>query len=252
MGFSDVGARFKKLAADKEREQAEQERQAADPAEVNALRARMLGVLIRDARIDAGYSVEAVATELEVPSAQIVDWEFGRDTPSLPQLELLGYFLQVPVSHFWGTETMMFQRSQRSIDGQEYMRLRDHMIGVQLRTQREKRGETREAVAERVGIEPATLEAFEIGQQAVPMVTLVHLASVLEVNLNYFLEAMGRIAEFFQLQELMKVFADMPEDVRSFVSVPANQAYIRLAMSLAEMPTDALRTFAEGLLDITL
>lgn len=250
MSFSDIGARFKKHA--EEQEAAQPQPEPIDMEELYALRGRMLGVMIRDARVTSGYSVEDVAAQLELEAEAVVEWEFGRRTPSLPQLELLAYFLQVPISHFWGTETLMLQRSQRVIDSQEYQTLRNHMIGTLLQSRREELGLTRETVAERLEIDPDLIQTFELGQAAVPMLLLVPLASVLNVNLNYFMEGAGRIGEFFQVQELSKELARMPEDIRQFVTTPANEAYIRVAMALSRMPTDALRQFAEGLLEITL
>jgi transcriptional regulator with XRE-family HTH domain len=251
MSFDDAAAKLKKLSAKKEQEKAA-EQKPVDLHELYTLRARMLGVLIRDARVAAGYRVEDLAAEISVAPETVIDWEFGRSVPSLPQLELAAYILQVPVSHFWGTETLEQQHTQRTIDGYEYVMLRDHMIGAIIRSTREANGSSLEAVADQIGVEPSLLEAYELGNQPVPMTILVSLSSALSVNLDYFLERNGRVGEFFEVQKSMKIFEMMSDDVREFVSSPANQAYIKVAMSLSTMPTDDLRKFAEGLLDITL
>ncbi|MCB9436553.1 MAG: helix-turn-helix domain-containing protein [Anaerolineales bacterium] len=250
MSFSDAAARMKKINAAKE--EAEAQAKQVDLEELYALRARMLGVLVRDARVASGYAVEDIADTLNVAAETVVNWEFGREAPSLPQLELLAYFLQIPVSHFWGSETLLEQQTRRSIDGDEYQAVRNHMIGIMLRTQREALQWTVEQVAEAAGLDSEIVALYEQGQASVPMTVITALASVLKVNLSYFLEDTGRIATFFEVREALKAFEEMPEDIREFVSKPSNQAYIRVAMSLAHMPTEALRALAEGLLDITL
>lgn len=251
MSFSDAAARMKKINAAKE--DADAQAKQVDLEELYALRARMLGVLVRDARVASGYAVEDIADTVNVSVDTVVNWEFGREVPSLPQLELLAYFLQIPVSHFWGSETLLEQQTRRGIDGDEYQAVRNHMIGIMLRTQREALQWTVEQVAEAIGLDNSeVLVLYEQGRVPVPMTVIVALASVLKVNLSYFLEDTGRIATFFEVREALKAFEDMPEDIREFVSKPSNQAYIRVAMSLAHMPTEALRALAEGLLDITL
>lgn len=250
MSFSDAAARMKKISATKE--EAEALAKQVDFEELYALRAKMLGVLVRDARVASGYSVEDIADTLNAMTETVVNWEFGREVPSLPQLELLAYFLQIPVSHFWGNETLLEQQSQRNIDSSEYQTLRNHMIGIMLRTQREAHQWTVEQVAEYAGLSAEAVALYEQGRVPVPMTVITSLASVLKVNLSYFLEDTGRIAAFFEVHEALKALGDMPEDIREFVSKPSNQAYIRVAMSLAHIPTEALRALAEGLLEITL
>jgi transcriptional regulator with XRE-family HTH domain len=251
MSFGDVASKFKKHASAQEQAKSTEPR-VVDFNELYALRARMLGVLIRDARLAAGYTIEEVGAYLSLPAEIILDWEFGRGSPSLPETELLAYFLQVPVSHFWGTDTFAKQQAQRTIDGQEYSVLRDHMIGALIRAGRETKGLTQDALAQQLGVGVELLQAYELGRMPAPMPVLVSLASALQVNLNYFLEGGSRVGEFLETREALKTFAEMPDEMREFIATPANHAYIKLAMILAGMPTESLRSLAEGLLDITL
>lgn len=251
MSFDDVAAQLKTLKAKQQQAQPTQDT-PVDLEEMYAIRARMLGVLIRDARDASGFDVPELATALDVRPQTLQNWEYGRATPSLPQIELLAYVLQVPISHFWGTETFAKQREGRTIDGQEYATVRDRMIGLLIRAARDEKNLTLEDLAARLQIDATTLNAYENGRQPVPMPVMVSLASVLNVNLSYFLDHSGRVGEFLEIQEALEVFARMPDDVREFVSIPANQVYIQVAMALADIPTDNLRKLAESLLDITL
>jgi transcriptional regulator with XRE-family HTH domain len=251
MTFSDVVSRLKKHTTLQDKTKPA-EPKVVDLEELYTLRARMLGVLIRDARLAAGRTVEEVGAHMNLPTETILAWEFGRSAPSLPEIELLAYFLQAPVSHFWGTETFMQQQARRTIDGQEYALLRDRMIGALIRSGREAKGLAPDALARQLGVSPEQLEAYELGKHPAPMTVLVSLASALGVNLSYFLESSSRVGEFLGIKEAISVFEEMPDDMREFITTPANHAYIRLAMILSGMPTESLRQLAEGLLDITL
>jgi len=252
MGFGDFSARFKKASAAKQAEDATQQGNI-DPVEVEAIRARITGVLVRDARVAKGFSTEHLAQLMYVTNDTIISWEFGQRSPSLPQLELLAYWLEVPVSHFIsGTETLVNQLGERQLDQYEYQKIRDHMIGTQVRLLRQERGFTVEYLAQQTDIELETLQAYEYGNTTIPMTHLAVLASALRVNVTQFLEGNNRVGSFLQAHELFDEFLKMNPEVRDFISQPANQQYIELAMKLAEMDTQKMRLLAEMLLEITL
>jgi transcriptional regulator with XRE-family HTH domain len=248
MSFDDVASRFKKLKQDED----QQPQEPVDIEELYAIRAHMLGVLIRDARLASGFSVDELAGAIGVTPQHIESWEYGSSVPSLPQIELLAYTLQVPISHFWGTETYAKRRAERTVDNQEYTIVRDRMIGLMIRNARENAGKDISTLADDIGIHPDDVQNYEAGQVPVPMTVLVSLSSVLGVSMSHFLDDHGRVGEFLEILQVSELFSEMPEDIRAFLSVPANQAYIRVAMALADIPTQNLRALAEGLIDITL
>jgi transcriptional regulator with XRE-family HTH domain len=248
MSFNDISSRLKKINV----EQQQADGKPLDIQELYAIRSRMLGVLITDARHAAGYDLETLAEGVGVDTDTVQAWEYGQSVPSLPQIELMAYILQVPISHFWGTETFEKRRDERQIDGQEYSLVRDRMIGLMIATARQEKNLSDTEVADKLGIHPDDLSAYELGQLAVPMTVLTSLSSLLEVSLNYFLEDNGRVAHFLEVQSMSDTFARMPEDIRDFISAPAHEAYIRVAMALAHIPTENLRALAEGLIDITM
>jgi transcriptional regulator with XRE-family HTH domain len=94
------------------------------------LRAKKLGVLIRDARLAAGKSIEDCARILELSETTFNAYELGDASPSLPELELLAYYLNTPLEHFWGDRSLSVDsRSARKIDFQ-LVALRQRMIGA--------------------------------------------------------------------------------------------------------------------------
>jgi transcriptional regulator with XRE-family HTH domain len=248
MSFNDIAARMRKHTDQK----ALKEETPRDFDELYLLRARILGVLIRDARQAAGLDPDVCASQVGVAPETLEQWEFGRAMPSLPQLELLAYTFDVPISHFWGAETLAQQMQRRQIDQDEYVALRNRLIGGLLRAARQQRNLTPEQLADDAGISPGNVTAYELGQRPIPAPVLMTLASVCQVNLSYFLENGNRIGEFLVLQEDLKNFTDMPDEMRQFVASPINQPYLELAMKLAKMGTDDLRGVAEAILNITL
>lgn len=250
MDFKDASARFKSKKA-----QADGEAAAPKPhdhAESYRLRAKMIGVLLRDARMNAERSIEDCAYLLRVAPQDMQAWEFGDAVPSLPQLELLAYYLGVPVSHFWGTDTLE-AKVGRHVDIQlEYLALRNRMVGALLRQAREEAGISVEQLSEVSAISVERINTYELGEGALPMHELTVLASAVKKNLSYFLESSGHVGEWLTIREEWKHFTDLPEDVRQFAANPLNVGFIHIAQLLSEMPTEKLRQVGESVLNITM
>lgn len=248
MAFEDISARMKQARA----EASAAPVAPADPAESFRVRARMVGVLLRDARLAAGRSLEDCGRLLHVEAAQVERWEVGDDTPSLPQLELLAYYLDVPVSHFWGTATREqsaynFERVQ-----QEYLALRDRMVGVLLRQAREEAELSLPALSAATGVPADLIGQYELGELPVPMHELSVLGNAMRRNLTYFLESSSQLGELLALREMWKHFASLPEDLRQFAANPINAGFLEIAFMLSQMPADRLRRIGESVLNITM
>jgi transcriptional regulator with XRE-family HTH domain len=248
--MQDFSARFKKVKGSQEAAQA----RPMDFTESYRIRAKMLGVLIRDARQSAARTVEDCARLLRVSPQEVEAWEYGDQSPSLPQLEILAYYLGVPVSHFWGMETITTDGEDNVAKAQaEYMALRQRVIGALMRIAREEAGVTLEDLSASSGIPVEYINAYELGEAPIPLHQLSVLASGVRKNMSYFLESGGHIGELLIMRQQWKHFSDMPDDVREFVSKPINIGFLHIAQAFSQMPTENLRQIGESLLnDITL
>jgi len=250
MDFKDIAAKMKEKKAQQQADAPAEK--PYDFAEAYRLRAKMMGVLLRDARVSAARTIDDCARLLRVNPEQIESWEFGDESPSLPQLELLAYYLDVPVSHFWGMQTAKISRAGSEEIQPEYISLRNRMVGALLRQAREELGLPFQRVSEKTGIDVATLEAYELGDILLPMPILLTLADIYKKPVPYFLETSGQIGELLMMREAWKHFMQLPEDVRAFAANPLNVGFIHIAVLLSQMPADRLRQVGASILDITM
>jgi transcriptional regulator with XRE-family HTH domain len=251
MDFKDISARMK----EKKGQEADTKGAAAlnvSPEERYRLRGKMLGVLLLDARIAAGRSLEDCAGVARVEPEMIAAWEFGDAVPSLPQLEMLAYYLGVPVSHFWGQTTLESSKGTALSAHDEYMALRSRMIGALLRQAREELGMSQETLAQSAEISLESLSAYELGDLPLPMHELSVLSSLVKKNMSYFLESSSQIGELLAMKEEWKHFATLPEEMRRFAANPINIGFIRMAIMFAQLPTEQLREIGTSILDITM
>ncbi len=251
--FNDFANRFKKAKSDDSAsaKAAGGAERVFDPDESFRLRGKMLGVLLRDARLSAQRGIAEVAQYLKVDNNTIDSWEWADDVPTLPQLELLAYFFDVPVSHFWGLKTFEAERNGRSSAQGEFIALRNRMIGALIRQVREERGMTLYALADKAHLDAAILNQYELGEWAIPLHELSVVSSALEKSLSFFLETSSQIGDLLATRESWKHFNELPDDLRAFAANPQNIGFIEIALAFSLLSSEKLKRIAVSMLDIT-
>lgn len=219
---------------------------------VLTLHAKKLGVLIRNARLTANHSAADCAVAIGVSPAAFEEYELGKQSPSLPMLEALAYYLQVPLEHFWSDETITGTRmlSNRP-DLERLAALRQRIIGAMLRQARLQAGLSLDSLANEVSLSVERLTTYEYGQYPIPLPELEALARALNRPLRDFQDTRGPIGAWVSQQRALQHFADLSPELQAFISKPINHPYLELALRLSEMSTDKLRAIGEGILEIT-
>jgi len=217
------------------------------------LRTKKLGVLIRDARLSARRSLQESAQAIGVPRGVLRAYEEGRRAPSLPELEVLVYYLKLPLSHFWGKDAMSEDAlPNEALDLPQLLSLRQRVIGALLRQERNNANLSLKDVADATGISTGRLKAYELGQRPIPLPHLEALITALGSKIENFFDRNGPVGHWMTSQKAMDKFLELPEEMQVFVCQPVNRPYLELAIKLSEMSRERLRSVAEGLLDITL
>jgi transcriptional regulator with XRE-family HTH domain len=211
--------------------------------ELDRNRAEILAGLIQDARIHARRSPEECAEVLGISTADYSEIEAAGMDISLPELEVLGMFLRIPMAYFWGSLTL---EEARETDYELYQSLRQRIIGALLRQARIQADRSPEELASALGTNVEQIQAYESGTQAIPYFQLEKLASELNVSVQYFSnEEHGPLAQYEMDQHLQKRFEDLPPEVKEFVAEPINLSYLETAIRLSEMDVAKLRSIAE-------
>lgn len=217
------------------------------------LRAKKLGVLLRDARLAAGKSLKECGAAIGVSSASMGSYERGAKAPSLPELELLAYYLRISLERFWTEDIKSDDPSPISnIHVEHRLSLRNRGVGAIIKQVRTERNLTVQELAKMTGISTGRLKRYESGDAALPLPELEMVAYVLDMNILQFADHQGAIGKWIMEQRSVQDFLLLPLELQEFVSKPMNQPYIEVAQRLSQMSVDQLRAVAEGLLEITL
>lgn len=216
------------------------------------IRAKKLGVLIRDAREKSGKSVEECARAMGISSDELIAVEMGDRPPTLPELEILAFHLDVPLDHFWQSEVLKPDADNRIVDAQEIKQTRQRAIGDLILQSRKGAALSIEDLAQQAGIPVENLQSYEKGEAPIPLPELESISHVLNNSITEFENHQGPVGNWFNDKRNVSEFLELPQELKEFVSRPINRPYLELAVRLSELKVERLRALAEGLLEITL
>ena len=217
------------------------------------LRTRKLGILIKDARLMLNKSLKECAQAMGTTTGVLKAYEEGRKAPSLPDLEILAFYLNLPLEHFWSNDVVSDNGSPLdSLNIQALVGIRQRMIGALLRKQRIDTGISMKALSKQSGISTSRLRAYELGDSPIPVPILEELMSILDGRIESMYDQSGPVGKWLVEKKVIQDFMQLPSELQSFVCNPVNQPYLELALSLSGLSPDKLRSVAESLLEITL
>jgi transcriptional regulator with XRE-family HTH domain len=216
------------------------------------IRSRKLGLLLYDSRLHSRRSMEECGAAIGVTPEVYKTFESGAASPSLPQIELLSIFLNVPLEQFWSRQALYTAaRPPHAEQSEHLLSLRNRVIGSSLRLARKNKNLTLADLSAQTELPAEQLERFEMGDIAIPLPELEVLAAILEIPLSEFYDQHGPIGKWRAQQGTRQNILDLSPELQAFVSKPVNQPYLDIALKLSDLPVDKLRVLAESLLEIT-
>ncbi len=218
--------------------------------EAARLRAKIVGILIRQSRLAASRSIEDCADHLQVSPELVIAWEYGDDLPSPPQSERLASYLNVSVSTFRQDHEPV-ELPDVAVEQDQSFSLRQRLLGGLLHVARDLKGISIEQLSEMTAIDPSLLQEYEYGGQSIPMKDLLVLANALDRDLEYFLESEHELDAEAEGESASTAPVPTSEDKRRFAVDRKMQGIIKLAVAFSQIPSAELHKIADALLSIS-
>jgi len=224
-----------------------------DPNLYIKIRTKKLGLLLYDARLATGKSIQDCTKITGIPLERLTNFEAGLISPTLPELEILSYFYKIPLEHFWGNEILSEnEQEQQARKFKQLMSIRHRVIGANIKSILDDKNILPEEFANSLNLDPDQFQRNLSGDEEIPVPLLEMISRNLDCRIEDFFDTQGLIgnwrSEIIESQRLKEI----PDDLRVFISKPINVPYIELAIRLSELDVNKLRAVAEGLLEITL
>lgn len=222
-------------------------------AQTLSIRNKIIGILLRRARINAGKSQRESAEFLGCSPSTYRQYEQGKQGVSLPHLEALAYLFDVPVDCLWDDgQSPLPETQEEPLPLRQMLQLRQRILAVKFRQCRQAAGLSQREMSDLLGCSAYMVSQYERGKRDIPLAELELAAERCGSSLASFMDEdtipLGRA----EAQRQVLVYLDeLPPDVRDFVLKPTNAHYLRIAMLLSTLKADHLRQIAETLLDIT-
>jgi transcriptional regulator with XRE-family HTH domain len=213
---------------------------------------KKLGIVIKNARELRKRSIQECATVIGVEVDIFKEYEFGTSAPSLPELELLAFYLDLPIQHFFNSilekDTPVFEDAKEL---KQFYSVRQKVIATRLKSYRMKKGLPPTKMIANTNLTEEQYARFEEGQDPIPLTNLQAFMYPLGCSLKEFLAEGGKIGKKYRAEKAQQTLEDIPQEVQVFLTNPSNEPYLRLAMHLSTLSAERLRNIAEGLLEIT-
>lgn len=217
-----------------------------------SLRTRKLGAMIYDARLSRRRTIEECASVMSLTPDEYTTIEGGKIAPTLPQLESLAFYLDLPIDHFWSQEILSTKEEGPGIiEKKRLLNIRNKMIAARLRLTRTNLNLSFPQLSEKTGLSEDLLRKHEQGEQPIPIPELEIIAEALQIPLKELFDTHGPIGEWRNRQQEFSKFLGLEPVLREFICKPVNEPYLELAYRLSGLSVEKLRQVAESLLEIT-
>jgi transcriptional regulator with XRE-family HTH domain len=216
------------------------------------IRAKKLGILMRDAREKSGKSLESCAQVMGISVEQLQATEIGERPATLPELEIFAFYLDIPLEHFWDNEVLKTVEHNKIENPEQIKETRQKAIGDLIQQARNEAGISPDDLALQVGISTSSLQSYENGEAPIPLPELEVIAMVLNNTIRDFEDHTGPVGSWFSKKQSVSSFLELTPELQEFISKPVNRPYLELAIKLSDLNVEKLRALGEGLLEITL
>ncbi len=224
-----------------------------DASQAIAIRNRISGLLVKRARLQAGKSQRECAEYLGCSPFMFGQYERGERGLSLPQLEALAHYFDVPLQSLWDDNYSPPEPQEtEDLPIAQLLLLRRKELAVRFRQCRHMADLTQGEVGQILGRSAYIISQYERGARDIPLSELEILVERCGHRLADFLdEETIPLGAAGQERLALSRLNELPPDVREFVLKPTNMLYLRIAMLLSSLKTQSLRQIAEMILDIT-
>lgn len=215
------------------------------------LRSKIIGVLVRDARTAAGKSMKELGEVIGVSAGRIASIEKGSHAPSLPELEMLAFYLEIPFDHFWREQTVSdAPHPSQQLEADRVLSQRNEAIGQLVREGRKERGMSQKELGQQTQISGSRIRRYETGETPIPIPELEILAKALGFEISDFYSSTGAVGDWLNEQSEIDEFMALPQDLRRFLTREESRDYLKMAQKLSEMSPGTLRDLAAGLSEL--
>jgi len=203
---------------------------------------------LRRTREYRGLSNKACASLLGIPTSRLRNYENGKYTPSLPEIESLSFIYKVPITSFFDAHELDEYINQPEPDQlQQLIEIRKRIIQTNLQIAFEKSGKTYKDISERSGISTSKIKRYLTSAVEIPLNELLLLKKEFNLNDAVILDSESPVGRWQENQKKIDKFFSLPANIQKLVVEKENHASIEVAEMLNKIGCDRLEELAAAL-----
>ena len=201
---------------------------------------------LRLARELRGKSIKESSQLLGLPSSKLRNYEKGKYVPSLPEIESLSYFYNVPLAAIFNPELLdQYVNNPDSDQLQSLIKIRTQFIATNLQISREKSGKSAKQISVETSISTSKLRKYENGDSEIPLDDLTKITGSLDLDIEELLDSQSPIGLWQKDQKQMRAFTQLPEEIQSFALAKDNQPFLSFTKKVKAIGVENLEKLAD-------
>ena len=179
------------------------------------------------ARELSGKSIKESSQLLGLPTSKLRNYEEGKYIPSLPEIESLSFFYNIPLAAIFEPDMIPQFINDPNIDQlKNLLKIRSQFIATHLQINREKSGKSYKQISKETSISTSRLKKFENGENDIPLDELEKFASSIGLKIEDVLDKESPIGHWQTSQKQTQAFTQLPEEIQVFALSKDNQPFI--------------------------
>jgi len=202
---------------------------------------------LRKSREFRGITLKDCSKLLGIPANKLQNYENGKYTPSLAELEALSYIYSVPLAALFnlGEYPEIFKVPDAN-QLQQLLQIRKRIISTTLQIAFERKAKSFQEISKSAGLSAARFKRFLDGEVEIPIDDLQQIAKVLDLDLNTLMDSESQIGQWQDFQKKKITYARLPETTRTFLTEKANWPYIDIVEKMKKLDPHKLESLAES------
>ncbi len=201
---------------------------------------------LQKAREYRGISQKDTAELLGISASVLRNYEKGKYLPSLPILESLSYIYHIPLGTLISPEALEDYTNQPDADQlQQLIKVRQNIISTTLQIALDESGLSQKDLVKASGVTRSKVRKYLDGEE-IPLDDLKKISNALHVENTKHLDQDSQIGLWQATQAAYKKFADLPENIREFLSRSDSWDFIYSAYSLNSLNKEELETLSHA------
>lgn len=222
-----------------------------DSDNTNNLSTKNISQGLKLAREARGKTIKECSLLIGISSSRLRGYEAGKYSPSLPELESLSYFYNVPLGAIFNPELLpQYFNQPDEVQLKHLLKIRKQFIATRLLINREKSGKSYKEISRETGISTSRIKRYEKGESDIPFDDLLKIAEAVDLKFDEVFDKESPIGLWQEEHKSISKFKNLPEDVRDFALSSENQPFIAFTKKVKSIGIENLIKLSDSIQQI--